>query len=130
MIAKAIQQALGITELDYHTMVMNYGYDWLAGYFGNDDKMISRVASSKMFWAWWKNQWNIRNDKFVYETNLMELSNFSRLERIMLKSLYLDAHSPFQLNIRPNVLVMAEIKAHMWNEINKETVIINKNSKK
>jgi hypothetical protein len=102
-----ISKALGLTDLGYSQMVFDYATEWMKRYFFGNDIMIKALESSPLFWAWWKNQWNIRDEHFIDLCSLTgELLEGKVLEAAF--SIYQDEHNVYGLIIFPNKLVRIE----------------------
>lgn len=104
-----ICQSLGLTDLDYSTMVFEYSNQWMKRYFFNDEIMIKALEKSPMFWAWWKNQWQIRDEQFITMCSLNQIDEV--LEgtcRTVAIELYEAEHDAHKLIVFPNKLVRME----------------------
>jgi hypothetical protein len=48
------------------------GCTYLAMLVGSDAELLSRLENSKLFWNYWKNCWQIRDEVFVHQEGLEE----------------------------------------------------------
>lgn len=72
MVVSAKQKILtltGISEQDYENALFNTACEYLERITSNDDRVIKSLQSTKQFWAWWKNIWNLADHAFyaLYE---------------------------------------------------------------
>jgi hypothetical protein len=120
-----IIKSLAITDFDYGNIVMQNGYCWLQNNFGKDEQLINNIATVPLFWAWWKNQWEIRDREFIRISSIDAINEVLESEtRTMAMSLYQDIHNPYLLNVQPNVWVKKEINHLILQEIAKEEELI------
>lgn len=113
--------ALKINPAHYEAILINHALRWIASQFGHDYKTQEVVASSPLFWLWWRNQWSLRDDKFVYETSLHKLQYpITSTDKELLMELYLDTHSVADLNIQFNKLVRDELSKLFKKEMKRE----------
>jgi hypothetical protein len=104
-----ICKALGLTDLSYSEMVFEYATLWFNRYFFNNDIMVNALEASPSFWAWWKNQWEIRNERFICEANLNTIELPLEVDcKLIALGLYYDAHDVMGLQVFPNKLVRIE----------------------
>lgn len=106
---KIICTALGFSAYNYSSMVLEHEQLWMQRYFTNNDIMVKALESSQSFWTWWQRQWELRDEQFVFQTNLkfieMPLSDDMRA---IVTELYYDAHNVMSFKAFPNKLVRLE----------------------
>jgi hypothetical protein len=52
-------------EMQYATMQYNMGLHYLVMYLLEHDDSIRMMERSRLFWAWWKTQWALRDQEFI-----------------------------------------------------------------
>lgn len=110
-------QLLGWDELRYAEMQYRTGRQYLQSYIPNDPDGIDALERSRIFWAWWKNQWLIRDTAFL-NTDIAKVSRLSALR------IYEYMHNAEALvhAIYPSGQVLDESYAKMIDNFNKEVV--------
>jgi hypothetical protein len=68
----AANKALLLTECNvsldaYNIYMYNQAIAWIRSNIWNDDAMVDALTEQALFWAWWINQWNMREDAFIHE---------------------------------------------------------------
>jgi len=117
-----ITKALAINEYRYAQMVECSAYVWLTR-LTDDSAVIGEIVKCSIFWKWWINQWEIRDEQYVYECNIKLINEeLSGRTLLLARELYNEKHDPMSLKIIPNSLVVNEIKKIVKNELKKETV--------
>ena len=106
-----ILKALKGNETIYHGMVFEGGLKWIRNNMCmNDEQIVSVIGSCKLFWAWWRNHWEIRDEVYLrlvdFKRHVLPLE--SEYLCIALE-LYDDAHNVDRLRVRPNRFVIDEI---------------------
>jgi len=108
---RIINVALNLKAEDYNQMVYDRGLDWIKANLSlNDEEIMYVVSKSPMFWAWWKNQWEIRDEKFAFELSLTR--HALPLDGAYLKvarELYVDAHALTNIKVKPNAHTIMDI---------------------
>lgn len=56
------------------------GMRYLAIYLGGDVHAIGLIERSPVFWGWWKNQWTIREEEYLNDTDRLSMQPVSRRE--------------------------------------------------
>lgn len=51
---------LATTEQCYLEKQFEKGIQFLSEYINGDEEMVSRITSSRVYWGWWRNEWNAR----------------------------------------------------------------------
>jgi hypothetical protein len=51
----------------YNVHVYNQAIAWIRANIWNCDDMVDALTEQPMFWAWWINQWNMREDAYIHE---------------------------------------------------------------
>jgi hypothetical protein len=90
---------LCFTEHEYAEMQMNAGLSFLTMKLEGDEYMIDKMNRSKIFWSWWRNQWAVRDESFLFQNQNMHVS---RLGMLLVKTMesrsdYLLLHNPYHL---------------------------------
>jgi hypothetical protein len=109
-----IQRRLSISQLEYCQQVEKGAYVWLNRYFFHVPEVIKLSSYSEMWWKWWVNQWDIRDNYFVC-TNRFTETNAS-----ILKQSYHEIHNINKILVRPNRLVIKEV-GKLIKEYTKQT---------
>lgn len=64
------EQVLLCTGLDkgtYNTIVHDTAIEWIKHSISSHQEDIQRLTRTPLFWKWWINQWNIRDEVFLYD---------------------------------------------------------------
>lgn len=126
-----ITQATGLTEVERGNMLMEYAQDWMRRYFGDERTITNALNYSKFFWAWWSNQWQIREDDFIYwftyQNALQEKMGMKGVCKQTALEFYQDMHRVDFLAIVPNQLVVLEVNKLIKIEEEKINSLKNKN---
>jgi len=102
-----ICQLLEISELDYQTMLMNRGEEYLQYVLKMDSEGLKRLKYSRFFWAWWANQYDRRNRLFIVEHSLDKVYSILQPDVVrVLRDLYNDHQESKELTIYPNEVIM------------------------
>lgn len=107
---EVILRKLRITDLQYCEMVERGGYEWLRRYFSHVPDMIDICKYSAMFWKWWVNEWNLRDNRFL------ALNRFKIWPVHIEESSYNFTHDIDGLGIRPNRFVIEEVNKIIKNQ--------------
>lgn len=110
-------QLLGWDELRYAEMQYRTGRQYLQSYIPNDPDGIDALERSRIFWAWWKNQWLIRDTAWLN-------TDIAKVSRLSARRIYAYMHNAEALvhSIYPNGTVLEESYAKMIDNFNKEVV--------
>lgn len=57
------------TEMEYNTFQFESGLAFVESYISRDSPYGQVLLQSRVFWAWWKNQWALRNEIFVRDVD-------------------------------------------------------------
>lgn len=49
----------------YNVLQWNTAIAWLRVNVWNDEDLITAIITQPDFWAWWENQWNLRDEQFL-----------------------------------------------------------------
>lgn len=91
---------------EYHVFLWNSGVHYLNIYLGKDKDAINELEARKVFWNWWINLWNSRDNAFIDQFDgLEDAYTTSRLV-----STYHTIHNPKMLasEIHPPRVVFGE----------------------
>lgn len=70
---------LSINETDYNTQQFDRALEYLHEVVWDDHELVTLMVSDSEFKSWWINQWNLREDVFVWDFvgYLMSSQDFS-----------------------------------------------------
>jgi hypothetical protein len=68
-IQQRVMKILGWDELTYCNYVYEQGIAFLYSYLDKDGAYARILEEHHIFWNWWKNQWSIRDEDFIYSHN-------------------------------------------------------------
>ncbi|MBL7902913.1 MAG: hypothetical protein JNK73_13030 [Bacteroidia bacterium] len=112
---KIIPLALNISEAAYAEYVYNRGLDWIQQNMSlNMEEVVYTIAKSKLFWIWWRIQWNIRDEQFCREINILrqELPLDGDALKVA-KELYNETHAVRSIKAVPSRFVREDITKHL-----------------
>ena len=90
------------SELEYGQFQLHAGEEFIIKYLLGQDKYgYGEMTSSKIFWRWWVNQWNFRDEGFAQYA--ASLPQYQRV--VQYKSL----HSPYNVRVRPHKIILERI---------------------
>lgn len=95
----------------YSKLVFETGLEWIKNNLSlNDDEIVGVIAKCRLFWAWWRNQWDLRDEQFIYETSLrrQELP-LEGCALLFAGDIYNDMNSLRTVKLVPNRFVTGEI---------------------
>lgn len=108
-----VQKVLKWDDMQYAEFMYERGLEYLNLYIPDDPHGIEALQRSRIFWAWWKNHWAIREQAF--------LDNLGHCSDIFWMEYYKQTHCPHLLIdiIYPNAAVLENSYAKMISEFNK-----------
>src|SRR5665213_3583606 len=108
-----ITRLLGWTEMDYSQFIYETGLGYLESYIPTDRAGIDALSRSKIFWAWWRNHWAIRDANYLDVLENFSLDNW--------EILYRQVHEIDALtnSIYPSAVVLEDSYAVMIDHFNK-----------
>lgn len=111
-----ITRLLGWTEMDYSQFIYETGLQYLESYIPTDRAGIDALSRSKIFWAWWRNHWAIRDENYLEVLENFSLDNW--------EILYRQLHDIDALinSIYPSAVVLHNSYAVMIDHFNKSVV--------
>lgn len=111
-----IIKLLGWTELEYSSFIYETGLQYLELYIPTDRAGIDALSRSKIFWAWWRNHWAIR------DRNYLEIHQ--QFSPVNYELLYQQEHSAETLttSIFPNAVVLEDSYSNMIHHFNKSVI--------
>lgn len=56
---------LGMSQLEYCNFQLESGWQYLSDQCGSDSEAKSYLETLPMFWSWWRNEWNLRDEYFL-----------------------------------------------------------------
>lgn len=99
-----ILAATHISEEAYNTLQFNNAIAWIRKAIWNDEEVVSAIINQPMFWPWWANQWNMRDDEFLH--NHLELVLYVGVSSYMtaeeLRSEWLLTHDVRNIELLPS----------------------------
>jgi hypothetical protein len=103
--------AIKLNSEMHSTLVFESGLEWIRNNMSlNDEEIVSVIAKCRLFWAWWRNQWDLRDERFVYETSLTKQElPLTGMCLIMAVDLYNEMHAKQNVKLIPNKFVIMEI---------------------
>lgn len=103
-------------EMQYSQFVYDTGLQYLELYIPTDRVGIDALSRSKIFWAWWRNHWSIRDADY--------LDIYKQFAPVNWELLYRQEHSPETLTtcIFPNAVVLSDSYATMIHDFNKSMI--------
>lgn len=110
---KQIIQLCLIDEDIYNTVRYNTGEAFAESYLGNDHDAATIVMTHPAYWAWWNNQFELTNEKF-----LKQYGN-ARLDDKKFFDLWCKAHAPEAVIAFPGQYVIEKAMSHVWDEVTK-----------
>lgn len=110
-----ILRRLQISDLQYCEMVERGGYIWLERYFSHAPEVIHLSSYSEMWWKWWVNQWNIRDEYFVKK------HRFAIWPLNIELAAYNEVHDIEKIHIVPNKWVIKEV-TNLINQYEKQLI--------
>lgn len=119
---KLLYEALRFNDSVYHHLIFETGLDWIRNNMSlNDDEVVNVIAECRLFWSWWRFQWALRDDKFVYQTSLIK-QDLPLDEKGMLIALdvYYETHHVRNVKLIPNKWVIEEITTALKRLANRE----------
>jgi hypothetical protein len=92
---------LELSDYDYNEMQYHCGLSFLA-YKCQWEVSEERIQASKIFWAWWMNNWAHRDEMFLNQYQVMEVDadGIFTIKEWGNSSQYLLTHNPLILNSR------------------------------
>lgn len=113
--AQHIQQLLHWDELAYNQYIYECGMQYLHEYIVSEPLAIAALERSRIFWAWWRNHWSIRDKQFLAKVNI-----HAPADGIL--KFYEHFNNPRKLarSVWPNAVVLHDSYARMIGEFNDE----------
>lgn len=106
-----IMALLGWSELDYGNFQYNTGIRYLEENFELDEASIDFLVRQRIFWQWWINEWNLRDEREY----LPLVANSPVPWKV-----YMTIHNPRDIKRRPADIVLSETYAVMVGQLNDE----------
>jgi hypothetical protein len=89
------------------------GLQYLKQTLRSNEENIAIMSESKLFWLWWKKQWEKRDSIFIHEFHLEDYKTIADRETAeYFLTEYQAAHSLVKMNIHPNRYVMRSAVAN------------------
>ncbi len=117
--SERIQIVLGYSADEYARLVEEAGYGWVTRFTLNPDAHTV-YGRSAMFWKWWVNEWNLRDEQFLSDTGLRFADKpLTGYPLACALDIYVAFHNINKLDIVPNRWVHEEV-ARMIREMERE----------
>ena len=106
-IKREICKLLQWTEMQFCEDQHQNGIAYLYWYLPCDELARYQMERSKLYWAWFKNQWTIHDESLLYFKNACRKMSVSEA-----RNLYNEVHCPRILakEVKPNSVVLSSIK--------------------
>jgi hypothetical protein len=109
-----VMDLLQWSELRYCEFQEAMGYGYLNKYLEDDEYSIKLHSESSAFWLWWRNHFYKRDESFLLNAHLLDLT-----ER---KNLYRAIHCPDKIEFTPHASILAEVaRMNMKPVVNEQT---------
>jgi len=105
---------LGWDELQYASFQEEQGIEYVKGIVGSDEWGASHLLKSKLFWKWWINHWNNRDQEFLTYAAASPAS----LREVMYKSL----NNAEGFEFYPHRVIMEQSYSILSKEIIKDSI--------
>lgn len=114
-----VMRLLRWDEETYCTFKYESGLTYLRHYTREDADAISWLETHRLFWNWWKNHWNMRDEDFLQLS--WKVPDFKQ------EHLYRQMHNPGMLarEITPNGRILGDSYAQMIGSANRAIVTEN-----
>ncbi len=90
---------LNCSPEQYANITYEYGLRYLRETLDISEENIRFLEDQKLFWAWWKNEWNLRNEREFLPK--VETADHKR-------ALYLEIHNPANLTCEIPSVILSE----------------------
>jgi len=90
-----IAELMGATIEEHHEYIYWAGCVWIFEWVKEFKAEIEEYEKSKVFWTWWKNQWNIRCFTILETLGLdleTKLTDLNRLQRTAVRDCFCAIH--------------------------------------
>jgi len=110
-------QAMRMHEDKYNTVMYETAIQYLTTILDGDTWAFDKLTKTKMFWEWWKRQWERRENSFsqIHQLYKIDAKDYNEVSEII-HELWLEVHSIESLNIYPNNVVMEATYREMIGE--------------
>ena len=97
-----VKKLLHWDDLQYGQFQMETGTEYLEKMLGSDDFAIGYLSKNSMFWRWWVNHWDKRDEQFINQASGLNLDE--RLE------LYAGLHNAKSFRFYPHKAILEDSK--------------------
>lgn len=106
-IEQQVIDLLQYSQQQYATLQFETAYAYLYHHIGTSDALtVSAFTGSKLFWAWWRKQWSLRDEQYL------AIVDWLPIDLDVYREIYADVHRAEEIPATPPVaLVAREIKA-------------------
>lgn len=113
-----IMRLLEWSELQYCDFQYRMGLEFLQEYIPGDPYGIAYLERHPVFWAWWRNQWTLRDEIYLN-------SDISTVRLRLRQNIYIQNNNPRALaqGITPPAVVLDDSYAQMIQETFKEPLL-------
>lgn len=108
-----VQRLLGWDDLMYGIFQNEKGLEYLRRVVGSDEKGIKMLMRSELFWRWWVNHWNRRDEEF--------LGYAKATPQHMREAYYHDLHDADGFEFYPHRIIMEQSYAEMVGNLIDQT---------
>lgn len=119
-------QVLAITGLSNHAFCHfqeEMGYAYLQEETKGDLSAVKELVYMKTFWNWWKNQWVIRDKRFLIDVARIRASLHNSIyDACSIVNTYKQYHNPKAIFFSPHKSLMQESYARLIGKVNKAVV--------
>lgn len=106
---KCILQVLGMSEDAYNTLLYNTAISWVRKAVWKDEIIVQLLTKEEMFWEWFINHWNMREDAFIHKFLDWLISDGNHREFLRVNWEYI--HELERINvIMPDALIRKVLK--------------------
>jgi hypothetical protein len=108
--AKAtIERLAGLSAQEHFDETYDTGVRWLDKSLGSLNSWKQQFITSPVFWAWWRQQWDLRNYSIYKELGLKDIDSLTRNEQIGLQELMSIKHRAC-FEVRPARVLIDKIR--------------------
>lgn len=113
-----IMRLLEWSELQYCEFQYRMGLEYLQEYIPDDPDGIAWLERHRVFWAWWRNQWTLRDESYL-DSKIATVGIRHR------RNIYTELHNPraLAMGITPPAVVLDDSYAQMIQETFKEPLL-------
>lgn len=107
---------LGLNEAQYAERVEHFGYAFATYYTINNEWSVKYLTRSAGYWAWWKKQFDLRDELFLAEYGAYKGQG---IEADLIQ-LWTGTHTPVKVEAYPAPHIIADAWQNMLQAVNEE----------